>query len=113
MRRDPRPDGRRTEVVLDVDDLVDPDCATVDALARLQLEAGRLGRRIVLRGASPALRELIGLAGLGSVLPCLGGPPTATTPTDAASGVEPRREPEEREQPRGVEEERDRGDPVA
>ena len=112
VRRDPRPDGRRTEVVLDVDDLVDPDCGTVDALARLQLEAGRLGRRIVLRGASPALRELIGLAGLGSVLPCLAGPPTAAAP-DAASGVEPRGEPEEREQPRGVEEERDRADPIA
>jgi hypothetical protein len=98
--------------VLDVDDLVDPDCATVDALARLQLEAGRLGRRIVLRGASPVLRELIGLAGLGSVLPCLGGQSTAAAP-GPASGVEPRGEPEEREQPRGVEEERDRGDPVA
>jgi ABC-type transporter Mla MlaB component len=48
---------------------VDADAVTVDALARLQLAAGRRGCRIHLRRASPALRELVGLLGLRDVLP--------------------------------------------
>jgi hypothetical protein len=43
--------------------------ATVDALARLQLEACRAGHCLRLRGASPELLELIELAGLAEVLP--------------------------------------------
>ncbi len=68
VRRDPRSDGRRTEVVLDVDDLVDPDCATVDALARLQLAAQERGCEVRLRNASSALLELVELMGLTHVL---------------------------------------------
>lgn len=86
-------------VVCDVGALLDPDAVTVDALARLQLTARRLGRRVRLRRACHELEDLLCLIGLGEVLPC-GGP----------SGLEPRGQAEEREQPVGVEEEADPGD---
>jgi len=41
----------------------------VDALARLQLVAGRLGFTLRLRGASAELLELIWFMGLADVLP--------------------------------------------
>lgn len=87
-------------VVCDVGAVTEPDAVTVDALARLQLTARRLGRRVQLRQACDELEELLALMGLSDDLPCGG-----------ASGVEPSREAEEREQPLGVEEERDPGDP--
>lgn len=59
-------------VVIDVGALTDPDCATLDVLARLALRAQRRGRRILLRNACPALHELIELGGLTDVLPCTG-----------------------------------------
>ena len=71
------------------------DLHTVDALARLQLAAGRLGRRARLRSVSPDLAALIGLCGLGGVLLGLGG------------------EAEQREQPLGVEERVQPRDPPA
>lgn len=48
---------------------VAPDAVTVDALARLQLAAKRLGCRVQLCNASPGLRELIAFMGLRDVLP--------------------------------------------
>ena len=48
---------------------VAPDAVTVDALARLQLAAGRRGCQVRLRGASPALRDLVAFMGLEDVLP--------------------------------------------
>ena len=48
---------------------VEPDAVTVDALARLQLAARRLGCTVRLRGASVALRELVEFMGLEDVLP--------------------------------------------
>jgi len=72
------------------------DLATVDALARLQLAARRLGFELRVCSASPELFELIDFAGLAGVL-C----------------VEARRQPEEREQRLGVEEERELPDPPA
>src|SRR6188472_2070271 len=48
---------------------VEPDAVTVDALGRLQLAAGRLGCRVVLRNASRGLRELVDLMGLEDVIP--------------------------------------------
>jgi len=45
------------------------DAVTVDALARLQLAAGRQSCSVRLRNASPALLELIAFMGLGDVLP--------------------------------------------
>ena len=74
-------------VVCDVSALTEPDAATVEALARLQLTARRLGCRIRLRGACPRLRDLLALVGLAEVVPLL--PP--------ASGVEPQRQAEQRE----------------
>src|SRR5689334_4136853 len=47
---------------------VQPDAVTVDALARLQLAAGRLGCRVVLGNASPGLRDLVALMGLEDVI---------------------------------------------
>jgi hypothetical protein len=73
-----------------------PDLGTIDALARCELAARRNGRTIRLRGATPELRGLIHLVGLGAVL-----------------GVEPGGEPEEREERVGVEEERELADPPA
>jgi anti-anti-sigma regulatory factor len=62
--------------------------SAVDLLARLQLEARRRGVELSVRAVAPALRELIALAGLEEPL-----------------RVEPGREPEQREERGGVEEE--------
>jgi hypothetical protein len=45
------------------------DAVSVDALARLQLHAGRHGFRLLLRGASAELLELISFMGLADALP--------------------------------------------
>lgn len=87
-------------VVCDIGALVDPDAATVDAVARLQLTARRLGGQVRLLDACAELQELLALAGLDDVVPC------------APSGLEPRGQAEEREQAGGVEEEADPGDPT-
>ncbi|MDQ3067258.1 MAG: STAS domain-containing protein [Actinomycetota bacterium] len=47
---------------------LEPNAVTVDALARLQLAAQRLGCEVRLRHASDELRELIELLGLSDVL---------------------------------------------
>lgn len=88
-------------VVCDVSALTAPDAATVEALARLQLTARRLGCRIWLRGACPRLRELLALVGLGDVVPLL--PP--------ASGVELERQAEQREPTGDVQERVEPDDP--
>jgi len=44
------------------------DAATVDALARLQLTAKRLGCRMRLRNASAELLQLVAFMGLADVL---------------------------------------------
>lgn len=74
----------------------------MDALARLQLAARRLGRQIRLGNAGTRLQELLALLGLSEVLPMSGGLP-----------LEPRGQAEEGEQTWGVEEEADRADPSA
>ena len=48
---------------------VEPDAVTVDALARLQLAARRIGCRVRLRGASAELRDLVAFMGLTDVFP--------------------------------------------
>ena len=48
---------------------VAPDGVTADALARLQLAAGRRGCQVRLRGASRELLELLAFMGLSDVLP--------------------------------------------
>jgi ABC-type transporter Mla MlaB component len=89
-------------VVCDVAGLSDADIATIDALARLQLTARRLGGTIRLRHAPVELRELLVMAGLAEVVPCSERLP-----------VEPRGETEQREELRGVEEGADPADPPA
>jgi hypothetical protein len=89
-------------VSCDVDALAEPDAVTIDALARLQLTALRLGYRVELQRARGPLVELLALSGLSGVLRCAG----------SASGVEARGEPEHREQALGVQEEADPDDPA-
>jgi len=48
---------------------VEPDAVTVDALARLQLAAGRHRCQVRLRDASSELLELVAFMGLEDVLP--------------------------------------------
>jgi ABC-type transporter Mla MlaB component len=61
--------GDAGAVHCDVAAITRPDAATLDALARLQLAARRLGCRITLRGANRRLRDLLALTGLSEVLP--------------------------------------------
>jgi ABC-type transporter Mla MlaB component len=88
-------------VICDVGRLTRTDVVAVEALARLQLTARRLGCHIQLRHATTELRALITLMGLARVLPL-----------EPLPLVQPERQPEEREQPRGVEEEGDAADPA-
>jgi ABC-type transporter Mla MlaB component len=60
-------------VACDVGALAEPDAVTIDALARLQLMAGRLGYRVELRQACEELEGLLVLTGLDDVLPCREG----------------------------------------
>jgi ABC-type transporter Mla MlaB component len=56
-------------VTVEVGGLVRPDHVALDALARLQLTARRLGRSIRLRHAGAKLRDLLVLTGLAEELP--------------------------------------------
>jgi hypothetical protein len=85
----------RRPLVCDLSALGGADVETIDLLARLQLAARRHGRTLRFLHASPALSELIAFVGLEAVLP-----------------VEPGRQAEEREDPVGVEEERQLDDPA-
>jgi len=117
-----------TTIVLDVSAFA-PDVLTVDALARLQLSARRHGRRVRLRAASDELRELIDLLGLSETLGVCaadGERVDRSVQTDArakparpeagiasdALRLEPRRQPEQREQGVRVEEKRELDDPT-
>ena len=87
-------------VVCDVGAL-EPDLVAVETLARLRLTARRLGCGLRLRGASRALAQTVAFCGLSDVLPIeeellLGG-----------NGGQP----EQREQPLGVEERVEARDP--
>jgi ABC-type transporter Mla MlaB component len=56
-------------LVCDVGTLVDPDAATVEALARVQLTVRRLGWELRLANERRDLRDLLVLMGLSDVLP--------------------------------------------
>jgi anti-anti-sigma regulatory factor len=81
-------------VVCEVGELVAADAVAIDALARLELAAKRLGRYVLLRGVSPELRRLLAFCGIDGLR------------------IEPRRQAEEREEIRRVQEERQLGDPA-
>jgi hypothetical protein len=57
----------RSTIVCDVGSF-HPDAAAIDALARLQLTAKRLGLELRLRHASTELQDLLDFAGLREVL---------------------------------------------
>jgi hypothetical protein len=82
-------------IVLDCQQLSNPHLAVIDQLARLQLALRRDGCELQLRNADDTVLGLIGFAGLAEVL-----------------RVEVERQPEKGEQPRGVEEEGQVGDPT-
>jgi len=84
----------RSTIVFRVGGLA-PDATAIHLLARLHLSARRVGLEIRFRDASSELLELIDFAGLRGTL-----------------RVEPRREPEQREQRLRVEEEGELGDPA-
>jgi hypothetical protein len=90
------------EVLVDVSCVRTPDVGYIDALARLQLVAGRYGGRVRLVRPCPRLMELLALVGLEDLLPA----------DDRESG-DLHREAEHREQPVDVEVGIDPGDPVA
>ncbi len=94
-------------VRIDVGALSQPDLASVDALARLQLHARRSGRSLRLVDAGPELRALLALLGLDDALPT-----DDALPLDAGSGGQRLRQAEEGEEPRRVEEVRHPGDPT-
>jgi ABC-type transporter Mla MlaB component len=83
-------------VVLDLAAIGDVDMVTIESLARLQLTVRRAGGWIRFRRAGRELHELVCMMGLADILR-----------SDTGSGVEARGETEEREEGRGVEEERD------
>jgi STAS domain-containing protein len=62
-----------TGVTCDVGALGPPDDVALDALARLQLTALRLGTSVQLRNARRDLVELLAAAGLADVLPVTEG----------------------------------------
>ena len=70
-----------------------PDLTTIEALCRFRLAVADEGYAVELRDASPGLQELLVLCGLEGVLPLVD-----------------QGQPEEGEQPRGVEEEVEPGD---
>jgi len=88
-------------VICDVGALTDPDAGTVDALARMQLTARRLGGTLRIRRACGELRDLLTLSGLSDVLPC------DELPLEASGKAE------QREQPSGIEEEGDTAEPIS
>jgi ABC-type transporter Mla MlaB component len=92
-------------VACDVRALAEPDATTIDALARLQLTALRLGRRVELRSACEELEDLLTLTGLLGVL-------TVGGPVPVVASAEAWREPELREQAPRVEEEAEPDDPT-
>lgn len=85
-----------TMLVCDVGDVGPADLSLIETLARVRLTAARLGCAVRLRRASDELVELLALIGLRSELP-----------------LEVQGQAEEREEARGVEEERDAGDSAA
>ena len=91
-----------SRLACDVGGISKPDAVTIDALARIQLTARRLGRQATLRRASVELRDLIRFMGLRDVLILSG-----------SSRLQVRREAEHRKQTGSVEKERDPADPAA
>jgi anti-anti-sigma regulatory factor len=84
---------RIVTITLDCASMREADGATIDLIAQVKLASRRNGTELRLENVSPELVELMGLCGLAVAL-----------------GVEVRREPEQRKEPRGVQEEGELGD---
>ena len=100
----------------DVGDVAQPDADTIDAMARLQLVALRVGVRFRFSDACEELRDLLALTGLADVLPCEQlpcDPPRRAASGGSGSRVGPLRQAEQREHALRVEKERDPRDPPA
>jgi ABC-type transporter Mla MlaB component len=93
-------DSGATVVICDLAAVDQIDVVTIELVARLQLTASRLGRRVRLRSASQRMIQLLTLTGLHHVVQF-----------EAGSGLQPWRQPEEGEQPFGVQEGVDTDDP--
>ena len=85
--------------ICDVGMVHEPGAAAVDLICRIRLITRRLGVELEVRAASAEFGELLFLMGLSDVVPV------------ARSGVGVERQPEKRDHPRGVKEERDPADP--
>ena len=85
---------RSAKITVDCASGWEPTAATIDQIARLKLAARRCDCELELKNVNLLLLDLIGLTGLSGVL-----------------GVEAERQPEEREQSCGVEEEGELRDP--
>ncbi|MFD5383947.1 STAS domain-containing protein [Streptomyces sp. NPDC127074] len=98
-------------VTVDVGAVGRPDLAVVEALARLRLTAGRLGRGIQLRNACGELRRLLTWTGLDEALttPAASGHALAS---GRALGLELGGEAEQRKEALGVQEGVEPGDPA-
>ncbi|MGH6719985.1 MAG: STAS domain-containing protein [Alphaproteobacteria bacterium] len=94
-------DGDVAEIVCDVGAVTNSDVAVIDALCRMKLAARRRGCQLRLRDASAGLLQLIFLVGMSDIMPVVPG-----------SGGELKGQPEEREHPGRVQEERDPADPT-
>ncbi len=106
-------DRRREVLFCDISGVGEPSLAFIGTLARLRLTARRLGYDLVVRGASPRLRELVALTGLGDIIRVDDIIPIDDAiPVDAGSALEAHRQAEQREQPLDVEEIGDRADPA-
>jgi hypothetical protein len=79
----------------------EPDLGTVAALARLRASGRGQGWLLCLRYASPRLQDLLDLCGLAEILPVCEG-----------SALVDEGQPEHREQPGGVQEVVEPGDPT-
>src|SRR4029453_1056673 len=73
-------------VVCDGGALAEPDAITVDALARLQLTARRVGCTVELRSACEELEDLLALTGLLEVL--TGGGAVVASAVETGGGAE-------------------------
>ncbi|MFE2448504.1 STAS domain-containing protein [Streptomyces melanosporofaciens] len=98
-------------VTVDVGGVGRPDLAVVDALARLRLTAGRLGRGLQLRNARGELRRLLTWTGLDEALTTPAAPGHALA-SGHALGLELGGEAEQREETLGVQEGVEPGDPA-
>lgn len=103
------PAGGALVVLCDAGGLARPDLAGLDVLARLRLHTTRAGGTLRLWRASPHLRLLLELTGLRSVLPSHPGGSADEFGLPAAH--ERGGQAEQWEQPLGVEEVVDPGDP--